>query len=163
MINPEGYIGSAESLQEKACGSGWSLKVVPEKYGELGLTEACKRHDYRYRIGSLPREKVLADLYFLSDLLEALIVDIDVFKIHTLIDCSVMELNATFTQKKTNEIWNKFWKQLRNEVSKSSIGWFRKWFRFGYAKDYYEAVEHLGNNAFYEGKTYMTKNPGFWE
>ena len=156
MIDPEGYIGSAIELSNgEFCGEAghWTSKLIPQKYffADIDLTEACKRHDWEYNVGKTDREKVEADIHFLSNLLIRML-KLKSDRMLFICDLLMKRLEIAYTTKATNEAWELFWKSIKQEVSDCKVNWFAKWLRFSWAKKYYEAVESMGYSAYWAGK-----------
>jgi hypothetical protein len=153
MIDPDGFLGSAESLQDEACGSGWTVEIVPENYFGIRLTKACVRHDYRYRVGKTHNDKLIADLILMSDILELLLEDFDSEGQYLNINMLVYELENVCTNHEEGHLWDEFWDKTKKIVDKSETHYFEKWIRYEWSKAYFDAVYICGDKAFWDGKT----------
>jgi len=149
MLDPIDFKGSASDIQTKACGSGWYVKLgILENYGKIKLTEACKRHDYRYEFGINDKDKLLADLYFFVDLLELLIPNLNVLDLHLAITKLMIKLDSVYTQYSTDLAWKEFYKVVNQKIKIVKLNWFRKYFRLNIAMKYFMAVIKFGDKYY---------------
>ena len=157
MIDPKGYIGSAIELSTgDFCGEEghWLSKLIPQSYffGKVNLREPCKRHDYMYGVGKTDRDKMVADLYFLCNLLITMI-GLDSERLKFIVDTLITKLDKAYSDKVTHRAWMIFWEGIKDEVSEAKrMCWFKKWLRYNWAKSYYEAVEIFGFDAYWKNK-----------
>ena len=152
MIDPCGFVGSAESLQTEACGSGWTISIVPENYFGTKLTKACVRHDYRYRVGKTHTDKLIADLILMSDILELLLENFNSEEQYLNINELIYRLENVSTNHEEGHLWDKFWDKTKAVVDKSETDYFEKWIKYEWSKTYFDAVYICGDKAFWDGK-----------
>ena len=72
LLAPQSYVNATDDEKSDICNgcgtSGWKGKVVPETMWGLDISEACQRHDWMYHYGTTKKDKELADLVFLRNL-----------------------------------------------------------------------------------------------
>jgi hypothetical protein len=70
---PESYWEASEEVRAlvvNGCGpSGWKEKIVPDTIYGLNVKDACEIHDWEYEAGETLRDKILADINLLVNLI----------------------------------------------------------------------------------------------